>query len=101
MRPTVTLGNHDLHLLAVAFGAARTRGGDTLEDVLAAPDRNSLLDWLINRPLLHEERTLDLCLLHAGLAPQWDMTTARACAREFEGALRQNPRAPIPTDVRR
>lgn len=88
---SVTLGNHDLHLLAVAFGAARLRSGDTLEDILTAPDRNALLDWLLARPLLHEDRTLDLCLLHAGLAPQWDMTVARTCAREFEDTLRQNP----------
>ncbi len=88
---TVTLGNHDLHLLAVAFGAARLRGEDTLDDILAAPDRDALLEWLIGRPLLHEDPELGLALLHAGLAPQWDLTTARACAREYEHALRRNP----------
>jgi bis(5'-nucleosyl)-tetraphosphatase (symmetrical) len=90
---TVTLGNHDLHLLAVAFGYARLRSDDTLNDILGAPDRDALLEWLITRPLLHEDASLNLCLLHAGLAPQWDVPTARACAREFEGALRANPRA--------
>jgi bis(5'-nucleosyl)-tetraphosphatase (symmetrical) len=89
---TVTLGNHDLHLLAVAFGLARLRSDDTLDDILAAPDRDALLEWLIKRPLLHEDHALNLCLLHAGLAPQWDMATARSCAREFEHALRQNPK---------
>jgi bis(5'-nucleosyl)-tetraphosphatase (symmetrical) len=89
---TITLGNHDLHLLAVAFGLARTRSDDTLDDILAAPDRETLLEWLINRPLLHEDRSRNLCLLHAGLAPQWDMQRARVCAREFERALRQNPK---------
>jgi bis(5'-nucleosyl)-tetraphosphatase (symmetrical) len=88
---TVVLGNHDLHLLAVAFGQARIRSDDTLDDILAAPDRDALMQWLLTRPLLHEDRTLNLCLLHAGLAPQWEMTTARACAREFEQALRTNP----------
>ena len=88
---TVTLGNHDLHLLAVAFGAARLRGEDTLDDILAAPDRDALLEWLIGRPLLHEDPELGLALVHAGLAPQWDLTTARACAREYEHALRRNP----------
>jgi bis(5'-nucleosyl)-tetraphosphatase (symmetrical) len=88
----VTLGNHDLHLLAVAFGVARTRNDDTLGDILTAPDRDVLLEWLINRPLLHEDRSLNLCLLHAGLAPQWDMPTARTCAREFERALQQHPK---------
>ncbi|MDP9014701.1 MAG: symmetrical bis(5'-nucleosyl)-tetraphosphatase [Pseudomonadota bacterium] len=88
----VTLGNHDLHLLAVALGSARLRGDDTLEDILAAPDRDTLLEWLLNRPLMHEDPALNLCLLHAGLAPQWDIATAGACAREFERALRQNPK---------
>ena len=88
---TVTLGNHDLHLLAVALGSARLRSDDTLDQILAAPDRDALLEWLLHRPLMHEDPVLNLCLLHAGLAPQWDIATARACAREFEGALRRNP----------
>jgi bis(5'-nucleosyl)-tetraphosphatase (symmetrical) len=88
---TVTLGNHDLHLLAVAFGHARIRSDDTLDDVLAAPDRDSLLEWLAERPLFHEDPTLNACMLHAGLAPQWDMSLARQCAREVEHALRTRP----------
>jgi bis(5'-nucleosyl)-tetraphosphatase (symmetrical) len=88
----VTLGNHDLHLLAVSMGLARIRSDDTLTDILAAPDRNALLEWLIQRPLLHDDPDLNLCVIHAGLAPQWDMDTARSCAREFERALRENPR---------
>jgi bis(5'-nucleosyl)-tetraphosphatase (symmetrical) len=88
---TITLGNHDLHLLAVAHGCARLRRDDTLSDVLAAPDRDALLEWLLHRPLLHEDRALNVCLLHAGLPPQWDLPTARGCAREFEQALQQDP----------
>lgn len=88
---TVTLGNHDLHLLAVAQGAAPLRRDDSLTEVLAAPDRDVLIEWLAGRPLLHEERALNLCLLHAGLPPQWDLPTARACAREVEHALRRDP----------
>ena len=48
--------------------------------------------WLMHRPLLHEDRTLNLCLLHAGLPPQWDMPAARGCAREFERALQLDPK---------
>ena len=88
---TVTLGNHDLHLLAVAFGYARIRSDDTLADILAAPDRDSLLEWLAGRPLLHEDLALNVCMLHAGLAPQWDMGIARQCAREVEHVLRSRP----------
>lgn len=88
---TVILGNHDLHLLAVAFGHARLRSDDTLTEALTAPDRQALFDWLMHRPLLHEDLELNVCMLHAGLAPQWDMNLARRCAREFETALRRDP----------
>src|SRR5258708_3497873 len=88
---TVTLGNHDLHLLAVAFGSAHARSGDTLDDTLAADDRDSLLEWLAGRPLLHEDPALNACMLHAGLAPQWNLAQARRCAREFESALQRDP----------
>jgi bis(5'-nucleosyl)-tetraphosphatase (symmetrical) len=88
---TVTLGNHDLHLLAVAFGSARIRSDDTLTETLAAPDRDTLLEWLAGRPLFHEDRALNVCMLHAGLAPQWDLMLARQCAREVENVLRRDP----------
>jgi bis(5'-nucleosyl)-tetraphosphatase (symmetrical) len=88
---TVILGNHDLHLLAVAYGGARLRDDDTLGAVLAAPDRALLLEWLSSRPLLHEDPDLNICMVHAGLAPQWDLALARACAHELERALRRDP----------
>ena len=74
---TVTLGNHDLHLLAVAFGSAPPRDDDTLDEVLAAPERDALLEWLAGLPLFHEDPTLNVCMLHAGLAPQWDLPLVR------------------------
>jgi len=88
---TVTLGNHDLHLLAVAFGSAHARSDDTLDDILAAPDRDALLEWLAARPLFHEDDALNACMLHAGLAPQWDLQLVRQCARKFERNLRSKP----------
>src|SRR5277367_4827947 len=48
----VVLGNHDLHLLAVGYADARLRSDDTLSDILAAPDRDELLEWLCSRPLM-------------------------------------------------
>jgi bis(5'-nucleosyl)-tetraphosphatase (symmetrical) len=88
---TVILGNHDLHLLAVAYGGARLRDDDTLGAVLAAPDRALLLEWLSSRPLLHEDPNLNVCMVHAGLAPQWDLALARECAHQLERALRRDP----------
>jgi len=88
---TVTLGNHDLHLLAVAFGCSRLKSDDTLTPILQAPDRDALLQWLLERPLLAEDPALNLCLVHGGFSPQWDLPVARACARELEQALRSQP----------
>jgi len=83
------LGNHDLHLLAIARGAAHLRPADqTLVQVLEAPDRDALLDWLQSRPVLHHDPALGVTMLHAGLPPQWDIPLARRCAAELETALR-------------
>lgn len=87
------LGNHDLHLLAVAGGHTATRHDDTFHDVLNAPDRDELLDWLRHQPLLHHDNHLGvgpqgITMVHAGLPPQWDLATAQACAVEIENALR-------------
>jgi len=84
------LGNHDLHLLAVACGSRRERKSDTLNDILAARDRDALLEWLITRPLAHYGHG-DL-MVHAGLVPQWTVETALSLAREVESALRQDSR---------
>ena len=80
------LGNHDLHLLCVAEGAEKRRKRDTLEDVLEAPDRGELLEWLRHRPLMHVEG--GHALVHAGLLPEWTVSRAAALAREVEQALR-------------
>lgn len=80
------LGNHDLHLLAVAHGAQAARPRDTLDEVLAAPDRDALLDWLRHRPLIHKDG--EYLLVHAGLPPSWDAQMAVDLAREVETVLR-------------
>ncbi|HEY4750847.1 MAG TPA: symmetrical bis(5'-nucleosyl)-tetraphosphatase [Steroidobacteraceae bacterium] len=87
----VVLGNHDLHLLAVAHGVHRRRKSDTLDEVLAAADRDALLEWLMTRPLAHAQGA-DL-MVHAGLVPQWTAALTLSLAAEVEGALRREPRA--------
>lgn len=82
------LGNHDMHLLAVALAGEKRKSKDTLDDILKAPDRDELMHWLRHRPMLHHDATLACTMIHAGLAPQWDLQTAQACARELESALR-------------
>jgi len=83
---TTVLGNHDLYLLMVAAGVDRRAKGDTLGEILAAPDRVELLDWLRQQKLCHLED--GFCLVHAGLLPQWTAATARALAAEVEALLR-------------
>jgi bis(5'-nucleosyl)-tetraphosphatase (symmetrical) len=80
------LGNHDLHLLAVAHGVRKPHRNDTLGDILQAPDREALLHWLRHRPL--SLQTQGWLLVHAGVLPQWDVAQTMALAREFERELR-------------
>jgi bis(5'-nucleosyl)-tetraphosphatase (symmetrical) len=88
---TVVLGNHDLHLLAMAFAPKGVRKREKeLEAVLDAPDAAELLDWLVARPLLHRERGIPWTLIHAGLPPDWTLFEAGRCAREVERALAQD-----------
>jgi len=83
---TAVLGNHDLHLLAVAEGFVQPHRKDTLEMILAAPDRDALLTWLRQRPMLHRQD--EWMMLHAGLAPAWTSVQAEQLAHELESALR-------------
>lgn len=79
------LGNHDLHLLAVAEGVAELHRSDTLDEVLAAPDRDELLAWLRGQRLVHAEN--GFVLVHAGLLPGWTVEQAQRLAREVEAEL--------------
>jgi len=81
------LGNHDLHLLAVALGGKKAKGKDTLGPILEAPDRDELIDWLRRQPLVHHDPSVSAVLAHAGIPPAWDLGTAQACAREVEAVL--------------
>ena len=80
------LGNHDLHLLAVAEGFVPPHRNDTLAEILDAPDRAEVLDWLRHRPMLHREG--DCLMVHAGLLPEWSPELAEALAHELEAVLR-------------
>lgn len=88
-RAAVTiLGNHDLHLLVVAAGYSKKQRGDTLEAILRAPDREDLLHWLRQQPLMHADDALGFAMVHAGLLPQWSIAQALALAGEVEQVMR-------------
>lgn len=82
------LGNHDLHLLAVAAGKAELHRSDTLEEILNAPDRDELLNWLRQQRLIYTQD--NYTLVHAGLLPQWSIKQAIALSSEVEQALRSD-----------
>jgi bis(5'-nucleosyl)-tetraphosphatase (symmetrical) len=86
----VVLGNHDLHLLALASGQGKAKKQDTLEEVLKAPDLAMLCDWLRKQPLLHHDAVLDYTLVHAGLPPQWDLQHAQQYAAEVSLMLQSD-----------
>jgi bis(5'-nucleosyl)-tetraphosphatase (symmetrical) len=79
------LGNHDLHLLALAEGFGRTHKGDTLDEVLAAPDRDELLAWLRRQKLAWRDG--DFLMVHAGVLPDWTPDDTMRRAAEAEAAL--------------
>ncbi len=84
------LGNHDMHLLAVAHGVRKPHGKDTIRDVLDAPDRDALLDWLRHQSMaLHQQiGGNDLLMVHAGVLPQWSLSETLVLASEVEAMLR-------------
>lgn len=82
---TCVLGNHDLHFLARAAGAASEKKRDTLDELLAAPDCDRLADWLRHRPLVHVDRSY--LMVHAGLHPRWTADLARRLGGEIEREL--------------
>jgi bis(5'-nucleosyl)-tetraphosphatase (symmetrical) len=80
------LGNHDLHLLAMHLGLHPLKHGDTVQDILQAPDRNALMHWL-----RHQSMALQydgVLMVHAGVLPQWSVLQTLQLAGEVESVLR-------------
>lgn len=83
------LGNHDLHLLALANDiGVNTNRFDSMWKILAADDCDEMLDWLRRRPLAHYSEELNTLLVHAGLPPQWTVKKTLKRAAEVENVLR-------------
>jgi bis(5'-nucleosyl)-tetraphosphatase (symmetrical) len=87
-RVDCVLGNHDLHLLAVAAGIRRLYRGDTFKDVLRAKDSKKLVNWLRHRPLLVHDAAENRALVHAGIPPVWSIKKAVKNAAIVESQLR-------------
>lgn len=85
----ITLGNHDIHLLGAIFSPEQQRRNhdDTLDEILSAPDREELGHWLRQQALLIHDQTLNVVMVHAGIAPCWDLSMAKQLALELEHVL--------------
>ncbi len=86
----VVLGNHDLHLLAVAHGHGDLKRKDTLAEILMASDRDELMNWLRNQPLCHYDPQLNTIMTHAGIPPCWDLDKTLSLAAEVEEKLKSD-----------
>lgn len=85
------LGNHDLNFLASLYGFGKISAADQLTPLQQAPDKQILAEWLLQQPLLHFESEQNLLLVHAGLAPEWDMPTALLASQHVAMALQHQP----------
>ena len=85
---TIVLGNHDLHLLAVHYGAVAPKRADTLHEIIEAPDRQELMDWLRKQKLMVFNQEFNAVLVHAGIPPCWTIKKAKKRAKEVETVLR-------------
>lgn len=90
-RAITVLGNHDLAFLSLAMsGHDRADLPADLQQILTAPDCQALLDWLLQRPLVHTDASLGWTMVHAGLPPAWNIQKAHKHAQELETCLRSN-----------
>lgn len=81
------LGNHDLHLLAVANNVRKAHRKDTLDEILHANDSKDLIKWIRQQPLLVHNQKLNFTMVHAGLPPQWSLKKAKELAKETEALI--------------
>jgi bis(5'-nucleosyl)-tetraphosphatase (symmetrical) len=89
-RHKVVLGNHDLHLIARHFETHPGSADDTLDDILSAPDRTELIQWLRTCPLIYHDSESEFTMVHAGLANSWDLNKALLLAAEVQSAIQSD-----------
>ena len=82
------LGNHDLHFLAVAKGSQQLKRKDTIQDLLTAKNHQTLVDWLLQQPLIHHDDHLNITMVHAGIPPIWSLKEALERGEEVQKVLK-------------
>ncbi|MCG8381488.1 MAG: symmetrical bis(5'-nucleosyl)-tetraphosphatase [Gammaproteobacteria bacterium] len=98
-RAITVLGNHDLHLLAIAYGCKKVRYDTGIQAILDAPHSADLIDWLRHRPLFYHDATTGFSLAHAGIHPFWDLEMAQSLAKEVEEVLQRGDYRALLTEM--
>ena len=84
------LGNHDLHMLAIVYGLEKQRPSDTFDEIINASDKQSLMQWVAQLPLIHCADNDQLVMVHAGIYPSWEINDAKKYASEVETILQSD-----------
>lgn len=92
-RAHVVLGNHDLNFISIALGLKKAKKRDSLDSLLANKELDNILNWFLNQPLMYIHPQAPICLVHAGISPQWDIPLAYKCAQEVEAVLKNREEA--------
>ncbi|GHG61210.1 bis(5'-nucleosyl)-tetraphosphatase, symmetrical [Alishewanella longhuensis] len=93
----MVLGNHDLNFIASYYGFSKIKAADNLSALQKAPHLPELIHWLCQQPLLQHNNQQNVMMVHAGLAPEWDLATAIAATDEVCTLLKNNPTALLAT----
>jgi len=90
----ITLGNHDLHLLAHYDRYPDGNSGNKEFDaVFADPECDSLMNWLCTQPLACWSEEHRLLRVHAGVIPQWGWQAAISAGEEVSAVLLSDQRS--------
>ncbi len=87
----IALGNHDLHLLATHYLGTPLNPSDKLDALLASKERDALLAYLLSQPLVIDLPKYKSVITHAGVHPDWDLTSLKAHGASTMAAMRENP----------
>ena len=89
-RANVVLGNHDLHLLAVAAGVSQPKRNDNSHLMLNEADADEMIEWLAAKPLALFNEKHDFLLVHASVHKHWSTADTLAYAGEIQACLQSN-----------
>ncbi len=90
-RARVVLGNHDLNFIASYYGLSKIKASDKLTALQQAPHLPELIAWLCQQPLIQLCAEKQILMVHAGLAPEWDLSSALTASAEVSALLQHRP----------